>query len=83
MDDWNWQKNKIRQSAFIQKLAVTEALKDMEKGLDTLSSEIEQIKKDNKASYDLAKVNHKAQLQESAAKKEAAKAIRDLYSEKF
>ena len=53
-----------------QKLAVTEALKEIEKERDTLSSELKQVKQENENASKLASANHLNQLQETAVKKD-------------
>lgn len=54
-----------------QKLAVSEAIKNVEKERDLLATELKQSQKDNQAAADLAKANHLSQLQTEAAKKDA------------
>jgi hypothetical protein len=54
-----------------QKLAVTEALKAVEKERDELSNELKQARQDNKSASELAQANHSNQLQETSAKKDA------------
>lgn len=53
-----------------QKLAVTEALKTVEKECDALANELTQAKKDNETASKLAQANHSNQLQETSAKKD-------------
>ena len=54
-----------------QKLAVTEALKAVEKERDTLTNELEMAKRENEASTKLAEAQLAKQLQETAAKRDA------------
>ncbi len=62
---------KVNESAVAQKLAVTEALKTIEKQRDTLESELAQTKRENRATVTLNQAQHNANLQETTAKKEA------------
>lgn len=71
-------KAKIDAAAVEQRLAVAEALKNVEKERDTLVNELQQTKKDNEAAFELAIANHTFQLQEASAKKDAV--IQDLRS---
>ena len=54
-----------------QQLAVTEALKVVEKERDAFANELKQARQDSKTTSDLAKSNHSNQLQETTAKKDA------------
>ncbi|MEQ8206172.1 MAG: DUF2130 domain-containing protein [Woeseia sp.] len=54
-----------------RKLAVTEALKALEKERDALANELERAKHDNQAASNLAEVRLSKELQETAAKKDA------------
>ena len=63
-------KAKLDAGEVAQKLAVTEALKVVEKERDTLANELNQAKQDNETASELAKANHSNQLQESSAKKD-------------
>ncbi len=54
-----------------QQLAVTEALKVVEKERDVLANELKQAKQDKETASELAKANHSNQLQETSAKKDA------------
>ncbi len=54
-----------------QQLAVTEALKVVEKERDVLANELNQAKQDKETASELAKANHSNQLQETSAKKDA------------
>ncbi len=62
---------KVNESAVAQKLAVTEALKTIEKQRDKLESELAQTKRENQATVTLNQAQHNANLQETTAKKEA------------
>ena len=64
-------KAKLATGEVTQQLAVTEALKAIEKERDILTNELKQSKQDNEAASELAKVNHSSQLQETSAKKDA------------
>jgi hypothetical protein len=55
-----------------QQLAVTEALKVVEKERDVFANELKQAKQDKETTSELAKANHSNQLQETSAKKDAA-----------
>jgi len=55
----------------MQQLAVTEALKVVEKERDVLSNELKQAKQEKETASELAKANHSNQLQETSAKKDA------------
>ena len=63
-------KSKLDAGDVEQKLAVTEALKEIEKERDTLSSELKQVKQENENASKLASANHLNQLQETAVKKD-------------
>jgi hypothetical protein len=54
-----------------QKLAVTEALKNVEKERDELANKLKQEKKNNESASKLALANHSSELQETTTKKEA------------
>jgi len=54
-----------------QQLAVTEALKVVEKERDEFANELKQARQDNGTASELAKANHSNQLQETTAKKDA------------
>jgi len=54
-----------------QQLAVTEALKVVEKERDVLANELKQAKQDKETASELAKANHSNLLQETSAKKDA------------
>jgi hypothetical protein len=64
-------KAKLEAGEVTQKLAVTEALKAVEKERDVLANELKQAKQDNEKASELAKANHSNQLQETSAKKDA------------
>ncbi|MEJ2609117.1 MAG: DUF2130 domain-containing protein [Candidatus Thiodiazotropha sp.] len=64
-------KAKIEASEVAQKLAVTEALKFVEKERDELESALKQVRKDHESASKLAKANHSNLLQETSAKKDA------------
>ncbi len=70
---------KIEAGKVAQKLAVTEALKDVEKNRDFLAAELQQSKKDQLAASELAKANYTSQLQEASASKDSR--IQELISE--
>jgi len=70
---------KLDAGAIKQQLAVTEALKVVEKERDTFASELKQAKQDSETTSALAKANHSNQLQEAAAKKDAK--IQELKTE--
>ncbi|MGR5461275.1 DUF2130 domain-containing protein [Vibrio alfacsensis] len=63
-------KAEIEAGEAAQKLAVTEALKSVEKDRDSLAVELQQIKKDHEAASELTKANHISQLQEASATKD-------------
>jgi len=64
-------KAKIGSGEVAQKLAVTEALKAVEKERDALANELKQAKQDNETDSKFARANHSHQLQEASAKKDA------------
>lgn len=64
-------KAKLEAGEVSQKLAVTEALKNLEKERDALATELQQARKDNEAASELAKANHTSQLQEASTRKDA------------
>ncbi len=64
-------KAKIDAGEVAQKLAVTEALNNVEKDRDSLAIELQQAKKDHEAASELAKANYTSQLQEASAKKDS------------
>lgn len=64
-------KAKVDAGEVSQKLAVTEALKKIERERDILANELQQARKDNEAASELAKANHTSQLQEASARKDA------------
>jgi len=64
-------KAKLDAGEITQQLAVSEALKVVEKERDAYESELKQAKQDNENASALTKANHSNQLQETAAKKEA------------
>ncbi len=63
-------KAKLDAGSVTQKLAVTKALKDVEKERDVLDYELRQVRQDNKNASKLADANYSKNLQESAAKKD-------------
>ncbi|PCJ91770.1 MAG: hypothetical protein COA46_07465 [Porticoccaceae bacterium] len=64
-------KAKLEVGEVTQQLAVTEALKVVEKERDEFANELKQAKQDNETASELAKANHSNQLQETSAKKNA------------
>ncbi len=62
---------KLDASEVAQNLAVTEALKVVEKERDTLANELKQVKQDNENTSKLAEANHSNQLQETITKKDS------------
>jgi len=62
---------KLDASVVAQKLAVTEALKTVEKERDELVYELKQAKHDNESASKLAHANHSNKLQETSAMKDA------------
>jgi hypothetical protein len=54
-----------------QKLAVTEALKEVEKDRDLLATKLQQAKKDYESATELANVNYTSLLQETSARKDS------------
>ncbi|MGR3219286.1 MAG: DUF2130 domain-containing protein [Candidatus Anammoxibacter sp.] len=63
-------KAKLDASKVTQKLAVTEALKAVEKERDELANELKQTTQDNESASKLAHANHTNKLQETSAKKD-------------
>ncbi|WP_445360194.1 DUF2130 domain-containing protein [Microbulbifer sp. EKSA005] len=63
-------KARIEAAEVSQKLAVTEALKNIERERDSLASDLKQAKKDYKSSTELAKAEHISQLKETSARKD-------------
>ena len=72
-------KAKVEAGEVAQKLAVTEALKNVEKERDALATELRQAMKDSKAASELEKANHTSQLQEASARKDSE--IQELKSQ--
>lgn len=64
-------KAKIDASEVAQKLAVTEALKIVEKERDELENVLKQVRQDNENASKLAQANHSSQLQKTSAEKDA------------
>jgi len=64
-------KAKLDAGEVAQKLAVSEALKAVEKERDALANELEQVKQGSETASELAKANHANQLQENSAKKDS------------
>ena len=64
-------KSKLDAGEVAQKLAVTEALKVIEKERDALVNQLQQARQDNESASELAQANHSNQLQEASAKKDA------------
>ncbi len=64
-------KAKLNTGQVTQKLAVTEALKTVEKKCDELANELKQAKQDNESASKLAHANHTNKPQETSAKKDA------------
>lgn len=64
-------KAKLDAGEVTQQLAVTEALKVVEKERDIFANELKQAKQDNENASELAKANHSNQLQETSAKKDS------------
>ena len=64
-------KAKLDASKVSQQLAVTEALKIVEKERDELANVLQQVKQDNESASKLAEANHSNKLQETSAKKDA------------
>ena len=64
-------KAKLGASEVAQKLAVTEALKAIEKERDELTNTLHQLKHDNDSASKLAELNRSKELQENAARKDA------------
>jgi hypothetical protein len=69
-------KSKLDAFSVEQRLAVSEAVKTVEKERDTLANELNKAKQENESVFQLTKANHSNQLQETAAKKDAE--IQDL-----
>jgi len=65
-------KAKLGAGELTQKLAVTEALKAVEKERDVLNNELKKAKQDNESASKLADANHFNKLQEISANKDAA-----------
>jgi hypothetical protein len=63
-------KSKLDAGEVTKKLAVTEALKAVEKERDEFSNELKQTKQNSETTSELAKANHSNQLQEATAKKD-------------
>lgn len=64
-------KAKIDASEVAQKLAVTEALKIVEKERDELESVLKQVRQDHENASKLAEANHTSKLQQTSAQKDA------------
>ncbi|MFC1589551.1 DUF2130 domain-containing protein [Pseudomonadota bacterium] len=64
-------KAKLDAGEIAQQLAVSEALKVIEKERDILTNELHQTKQHNKTASELAKANHSNQLQQTSAEKDA------------
>ncbi len=64
-------KAKIDASEVEQKLAVTEALKAVEKERDTLAGELEKSKQGNQALIEITEANHAKELQQATSKKDS------------
>jgi len=64
-------KAKLDAGEVTQQLAVTEALKVVEKERDAFANELKQAKQDNENASELAKANYSNHLQETSAKKDA------------
>lgn len=64
-------KAKLNANEVSQKLAVTEALKNIEKERDQLENALKQAQKDNEAAAKLANANHLSELKASSARKDA------------
>jgi hypothetical protein len=69
-------KSKLDAFSVEKRLAVSEAVKTVEKERDTLANELNKAKQENESVFQLTKANHSNQLQETAAKKDAE--IQDL-----
>jgi len=63
-------KAKLNAGEVAQKLAVTEALKSVERERDELANQLQQAKQDNQSASELAGVVHSNELQEASAKKD-------------
>ena len=64
-------KAKLDAGEVTQQLAVTEALKVVEKERDEFANELKQAKQNNETASEIARANHSNQLQETSAKKDA------------
>jgi hypothetical protein len=64
-------RSKLDAGEVARKLAISEALKIVERERDTLSNELKQAKQDNQNSSALANANHSNKLQETSSKKDA------------
>ena len=64
-------KSKLDAAEIARKLAVTEALSDVEKKRDALANELEQEKRDRQAAAELAELRLATELQKAAALKDA------------
>lgn len=64
-------KSKLDAGEVTRKLAISEALKTVERERDILSNELKQAKQDNQNSSALANANHSNKLQETSSKKDA------------
>ncbi len=64
-------KAKVDASHVAQKLAVTEALKNVEKDRDLLMAKLQQTRKDHEAASELIKAKHASLLQETSAIKDS------------
>lgn len=69
-------KAKINAGETAKQLAVTEAVKDIEKERDELANKLRQAESDNKAASELAAANHSNLLQKTSAEKDTE--IQDL-----
>ena len=72
-------KAKLGSGEITQRLAVTEALKAVEKERDELANELKQAKQDNESSSKLTHANYTNKLQETSAQKDAE--IQELKAE--
>lgn len=64
-------KASIKANEVSQQLAITEALKAIEKERDALANQLQQAKQESQAATELMKVNYTNQLHETSAKKDA------------
>ncbi|MGB2832948.1 MAG: DUF2130 domain-containing protein [Methylotenera sp.] len=64
-------KAKLDANEVARKLAVSEALSAVEKERDVLANELEQVKQDKKAAFELAELKRLSELQKAAATKDA------------